>query len=175
MKWLAIALGVIAAVIALYLVIDYLVVTDEEVIEDLFDKAVEAIEKEDITSLLGFVAEDFKYEAKGVNKRRLEMLALQTFREVDNVSFETSEKSIEVQGDEATIRISFRILGEYVGRMEQFVGERGFILGKPLKAARATLHLRRQPPVGNEKPTWLLYRLTEFDPGFAMPTGRGSK
>jgi hypothetical protein len=103
-----------------------------------------------------------------VNKARLASLAQGIFAQADNLEVSVSELQIRVEGDEATVFLSFRLLGEYVGRMDRFVGQRGFILGEPLNAAKATLLLRKrrlESASSAAKSVWMLSCVTAFDPG----------
>ncbi len=168
MKPFLIVLAAILAAGAIYVGVSEMIVTDEERIEALVEQVSQAVENEDIARCMSHVSMDFIYEPKGVDKARLASLAQRIFDKADKLVVNISYIQIDVQGDEATVMLNFRLLGEYVGRMDQFVGRRGFILGKPLKAARATLKLRkmRLPEAHPEaKAVWTLCRVIDFDPG----------
>ena len=168
MKPFLIVLAAILAAGAIYVGVSELIVTDEERIEALVEQVSQAVENEDLARCMSHVSMDFIYEPKGVDKARLASLAQRIFDSADKLIVNVSEVQIDVQGDEATVLLRFRLLGEYVGRMDQFVGSRGFILGKPLKAARATLRLQKRCPADappEAKVVWMLCRITDFDPG----------
>ncbi|MBN2208150.1 MAG: hypothetical protein JW759_02480 [Candidatus Coatesbacteria bacterium] len=165
--WL-IALAAAAAAVAIYIVVSVLIVTDEERIETIVAQASQAIANEDLAGCMAFVNDDFIYQPKGVNKARLASIAQGIFAEADKLEVNISELQIEVDGDQATVFLSFRLLGEYVGRMDRFVGQKGFILGQPLKAAKATLILHKRHQESASSPTksvWMLGSVTAFDPG----------
>jgi len=164
MKLFLIVLAAALGVMAIYFGISELIVTDEERIESLVERVCNMIANEDLAGCMTFVGDDFTYQPKGVNKARLASLAQGIFARADKLEVTVSELRIEVDGDKATVFLRFRLLGEYVGRMDRFVGQRGFILGKPLKAARATLHLDKRRTAEGEA-LWVLYRVTDFDPG----------
>ena len=168
MKRFPIVLAAVLGAVAIYLGVSELIVTDEERIEALVEQACQLVADEDLAGCMTFVSDDFMYQPKGVNKARLASLAQGIFAQADSLEVNVSELRIEVEGDEATVFLRFRLLGEYVGRMDRFVGQRGFILGKPLKAARATLHLGKRrlgdAPAEGEA-VWMLCRVTDFDPG----------
>jgi len=169
MKLFLIVLAAVLVAVAIYLGVSELIVTDEERIEALVEQVCQLVANEDLAGCMAFVSDDFTYQPKGVNKGRLASIARGIFAQADSLEVNVSELQIEVEGDEATVSLRFRLLGEYVGRMDRFVGQRGFILGKPLKAARATLHLsKRRPGDGpsDGEGVWMLYRVTDFDPGY---------
>ena len=164
--WL-IALAAAAAAVAIYILVSVLIVTDKDRIEALVKQVSQAIANEDLAGCMAVVSDDFMFEPKRVNKARLASLVQDIFTEADKLEVSVSELKIKVDGDEATVFLSFRLLGEYVGRMDRFVG-RGFILGQPLRAAKATLILRKQKPESassKAKSVWMLSRVTAFDPG----------
>ncbi|RLC45520.1 MAG: hypothetical protein DRH70_07340 [Candidatus Coatesbacteria bacterium] len=168
MRRYLIVLAVILAAAGIFWGVSRLIVTDEERIEAIVEEVSRAIANEDLAGCMRHVSDDFTYQAKHVNKARLARLAQQTFARADNLKVSISQLEIDVQGERATVLLRFRLLGTYVGRMDQFVGKRGFILGAPLKAARATLHLSKRPRAkapGGQK-VWLLERVTDFSPGF---------
>ena len=165
--WL-IALAAAVAAVAIYVVVSVLIVTDKDRIEALVKQASRAIANEDLAGCMAFVSDDFMFQPKGVNKARLASLAQGIFAQADNLEVSVSELEIKVDGDEATVSLSFRLLGEYVGRMDRFVGQKGFILGQPLRAAKATLLLRKRRLEGassEAESVWMLTRVTAFDPG----------
>ncbi|MBN1594141.1 MAG: hypothetical protein JW941_12930 [Candidatus Coatesbacteria bacterium] len=158
---LAIAL-LIGAIVA---GISYLIVTDEERIELLVQEVSQAIEDENMSRCMRDVSDDFIFRPKQVNKARLMSLVQRIFENADKLMVNISLLEIEVDGDDATVVLNFRLLGEYVGRVEQFVGSRGFILGQPLQAAKATLKLHKTQPDSQGARRWILYEVTHFDPG----------
>ena len=165
--WL-IALAAAVAAVAIYIGVSVLIVTDEERIEALVKQVSRAIANEDLAGCMAVVSDDFMFEPKRVNKARLASLAQGIFAEADKLEVSVSELQIRVEGDEATVSLSFRLLGEYVGRMDRFVGQKGFILGQPLKAAKATLLLRKrrlESAFSKAESGWMLSRVTAFDPG----------
>jgi len=163
-----IALAAAAAAVAIYIVVSVLIVTDKDRIEALVKQVSRAITNKDLAGCMAVVSDDFMFEPKRVNKARLASLVQDIFTEADKLEVSVSELEIKVDGDEATVFLSFRLLGEYVGRrMDRFVGK-GFILGQPLKAAKATLILRKQKPKSassGAESAWMLSRVTAFDPG----------
>ncbi len=168
MKLFLIVLAAVLGAVAIYLGVSELIVTDEERIEALVEQVCQLVANEDLAGCMAFVSDDFTYQPKEVNKGRLASIAQGIFAQADSLEVNVSELQIEIKGDEATVLLRFRLLGEYVGRMDRFVGQRGFILGKPLKAARATLHLSKRRPgdaPSEAKAVWMLYRVTDFDPG----------
>ncbi|HUT03336.1 MAG TPA: nuclear transport factor 2 family protein [bacterium] len=168
MKRSLIVLAVILAAVGLFLGVSRLIVTDEERIEAIVKEVSQAIANEDLAGCMRHVSDDFVYQPKHVNKARLAAHVQQIFARADDLKVTISQLEIDVEGESATITLRFRLLGAYVGRMDQFVGKRGFILGEPLKAARATLHLSKRPrteaPAGGQA-VWMLDRATEFNPG----------
>lgn len=163
-----IVLAVILAAVGLFWGVSRLIVTDEERIEAIVKEVSRAIANEDLAGCMGHVSDDFTYQPKHVNKAQLAAHVQRIFARADDLKVTISQLEIDVEGESATITLRFRLLGTYVGRMDQFVGKRGFILGEPLKAARATLHLSKRPspetPAGDQA-VWMLDRATEFNPG----------
>ena len=169
MRRILVILAAVLLAAAIYVAIDTLIVTDEELIEEMVEKASRAIEREDLEACMKHVSDDFIYEERRVDKRRLARYARGIFDQADNITVDISELEITVNGDEAEVFILFRVLGEYVGRMERFVGSRGFILGEPLKAARANLKLCKRPlPGSSSDAVWLLCSMRSFHPGYKM-------
>jgi len=167
------AVIVILAIAVVYVAIDKLWVTDEEIINEQIHLVSQAIEHKDLELCMRYISDDFMSAEKRVDKNRLLRLAQGKFAQADNLKMILAEKEISVDGDEARVFLKFRLMGEYIGRMDQFVGQRGFILGEPLKAARVTLHLRRRLPAGDSdsgQPQFMVYSVSGFDPGYKMPT-----
>lgn len=168
MKALLIALAVVLGAAAIYVVIDILIVTDKERIENMVEVVSRAIEREDLEACMKYVSDDFIYEERRVDKRRLARYARHILDEADNIVVDITELEITVEGEEADVFIAFRILGEYVGRMERFVGTKGFILGEPLKAAKANLRLcKRSLPDAPDEAQWMLCSMRGFHPGYS--------
>jgi len=168
MRRFLIVLTVILAAVGLFWGVSRLIVTDEERIEAIVEEVSRAIANEDLAGCMRHVSDDFMYQPKHVNKARLAAHVQRIFARADDLKVTISQLEIDVEGERATVTLRFRLLGAYVGRMDQFVGKRGFILGEPLKAARATLHLSKRPraeaPAGDQA-VWMLDRATEFNPG----------
>jgi hypothetical protein len=72
-------LGVVAALILLYLLLDFAVETDGEQINRELQEISQAVRNHDLNTAMSFVADDFKYEGK--NKKELQALAAGYFHQ----------------------------------------------------------------------------------------------
>ena len=100
---------ILSGLTCLYLLVDFLIYTDEERISDLLDECKRGIEEENPFKATKYLSEDYM-DVYGLTQEDLREIGEDVFQKFDDFKVIFEKKEIMIDGNKAKVNMNFRIL-----------------------------------------------------------------